>query len=209
MNKEMNIIHRMIGIIVKPTKTFEYLNEKPDFFVPILLYIFTVFLASILILLMPEKFNFPGFLLNSKAMLFFIMIVGGMIYLILSWFLKSITLLILARLIGQKGNFRSILSIVGYTYMPEFIGGIISSIYAILTNRINLVEGLAKILPPEEYGSLLYVVLSKIDLYKIWSLVLLIFGISIIFKTSKRKSFFIVLFYWLLIILYGYVRLNI
>ena len=219
-----NPFARIAGVLFAPAETFEDIRRKPDFVVPLIVILLIGYVS--LFLLIPHmdlqamqqqqreamqargmsqqdidqqmkiagKFGQVITYLVPLFGLIWIFIVAGVLYLAF-------------RIMGGDATFHQALSTVFYSWMPLVIGGIITTIVVMMRGKVdpsmmgNIVKSHLGILTNAKDHPVLFALLSAIDLFNIWTVVLLIIGFAIMSRFSKMKSAVIVLTMWFLAIL--------
>ncbi len=213
----MKLIERIGGAIVSPKKTFEYLSNNPDWKGPFLLMLVSIFLGAGLMIMvyrnMPAEIGIPRsvLLVGSIAGL-----VAGLIGLYLSWLIRTALIYLFGSIAKGKARFYALFSVVGYAWIPLFIKGLLGTV--IFTGKppvgllscgsgscaagmaaMRLPSNLAFFFSGVEHTSLLFALLSQIDLFIFWSLALMALGIFFVFRFNFKKSILIVVSYWVLV----------
>lgn len=128
-------------------------------------------------------------------------IVGGIVGLAF-WYLIRAGLLFMAALaLGGRTEFRQIWRMAVWTTLPETLGSIVSGI-AMLVTRNPAAPGLSNVLTPAEAAEMpvLAAFLGTINLYYIWSLLLIAIGLAATARLGRGKSLAVTAAYWALTI---------
>lgn len=145
---------------------------------------------------------------NAKNPVFLIgSIVFGSLGLAAGFFLSVFFLLFILRLLGSTAGFKVLASLIGLSSVPYIFREIIWTIYAIASGNLPKMDGLlsliydsskspAGIFGPDAPPVFISTALSRIDLFTIWSLIVMFFGLSVFIGISKRKSAIITAGYW-------------
>jgi Yip1 domain len=124
------------------------------------------------------------------------------------WYLLVAAALLLAfRLAGGEGTFGQAFSATLYAWIPLVINGIVLTIIVFTRGSINpvrmatMVKSNPAFLVDMKTQPLLFALLSSIDIFTIWTIVLLIIGFAALSRSSKAKSAAIVISLWVVCIL--------
>ena len=107
------------------------------------------------------------------------------------------------RMMAGEGDFRQYFSVTLYAWLPQIIQGLIMSI--ILLTRSELVSaadlpGLVRsnlgFLVDMHEHKVLFSLLTAIDAFTIWSLVLMVIGFAYVARFSKQKSAGVLITLW-------------
>lgn len=146
-----------------------------------------------------ESAKNPVFLIGS--------IVFGSLGLAAGFFLSVFFLLFILRLLGSTAGFKVLASLIGLSSVPYIFREIIWTFYTIASGNLPKMDGLlsliydsskssAGIFGPDAPPVFISTALSRIDLFTIWSLIVMFFGLSVFIGISKRKSAIITAGYW-------------
>jgi len=218
-----NSFQRVIGVLFSPNETFASIARQPDWLVPLAL-ILVVSLVSGIVFAQRVDFGAPireAMEQNKNVtpeQAERAVRIGGSVAKVITYFapvLSLIALLIIAavlllafRVLGGEGDFRQALSVTSYSWMPGLIKSIILT--AIIAARGASAADLATLLRsnlaflvPMKDNPLLFALLSKIDVFTIWLVVLMVVGFSFVSKFSKAKSAAVVVSLWVVATLLG------
>lgn len=191
----------MLDLFRRPSQVFQGLKEKPDFLLPTFLIILISFFSFYQSRYSQELMmkQFPALphsdLWASPSLLG----IGSTTFIgLLLWLLKSLLHYGMAILFGGEGNFKTILSIIGYTYLPIMLQSLFSALtICFLGTPIALGAGL--LIPvSEQLFTLKGLILSSINIFDLGMVLLLSIGLSIGMNLSKKRAFFISFFFWIL-----------
>lgn len=101
---------------------------------------------------------------------------------------------------GGETSYKKVFSIVAWSSLVALLGGILKT-FLILSKGTGhgVVTSLAVLLPTPPLGhkaSILYRFLSKFDLFTIWTLILWIIGLAVVYRFTTKKSSTFVLSLW-------------
>jgi len=222
-----NFFQRFIGVIISPVETFQDIARKPDVLLPIIIFILISYVTTFFT--MPKvdweavssqqieamKAQRPDMSQQdadraARMMSGFGKVMGwiGPIFGVIWWFILAGVLFLAFKLFGGQQTFMQTLSTVLYSWVPMVLYGIIVSIVIIArpglfdpTHIATIVKSNPAFLVDMKEHMVLYSFLSAIDIFTIWTIVLLIIGFAIISKTSRAKAATIIISLWALMIL--------
>jgi len=98
-------------------------------------------------------------------------------------------------LLGVEGNFKKTFAVVCGAGLVSAFGSLIRSIIIILRQSPFITTSLALFLPKEK--GLLFNFLSRFDFFTIWQIILIAFGLKIVFDIKSNKTYYLVFGFWL------------
>ncbi|MBN1312693.1 MAG: YIP1 family protein [Anaerolineae bacterium] len=106
--------------------------------------------------------------------------------------------------LGGRASFKQVWRMSVWTTLPEVLRAIVSAVVTFVTGNPS-VSGLSYILKGVEVSTYPYLatLLGSIDIYAIWSLVLLGIGLFATSQLSRGKSAVVALAYWLLTVAFS------
>jgi hypothetical protein len=216
--QEMGVLGRIVSIFVSPTETFRSLDLKPTWLTPYIILILAVTAAQFLTLdiqisdrlalmetqdIPPERMEAAQ--TQMQGPLKYIGIVIMPIVMPVVWVvLGGILLLTANMMIGQTEavNFKKIFSLIAWSSLVSVLG-IILATYITLSKGTAYGVGtdLSPLIgtpPMGEPKSLLYRLVSKLDIFTIWQLVLWTLGLSVVYKVTVKKAAVPVITLWII-----------
>lgn len=202
----LNPIQRVIGVFFSPKKTFEDIDRKPDWIVPLAL-ILIIMLAFTLITMpitMPEQMEKQRERMEERGMgqdeidtalaagenIGKIIgpigaVVGTAIWLLIFtlilWFVGNIVL-------GGQTTFMKLFSVNNYSSLVGMLGLLLTLPIVLTKKTANVHFSLASFLPDDQSKTILYQVLKSFGLFSIWQFAVLAIGFAVIYKFSMKKS---------------------
>lgn len=204
----------LAGVIIRPRQTFVSLRESRRgywwvvFVITILaLALLTYSTTSIQMkarqnLMPPEGMEIPeGATAGSASMLLvlFMALAGGILGTLVKYLLGTSLIFALGFVFGGKASFKQMFRVVVWSTLPIVIRYLVQA-FASLATGSPPVAGLSAAMTPMESMNLpvLSSLLGAVDIYLIWSMILLGIGISAITRLSKGKTALIVVLYVLI-----------
>lgn len=220
-----SFLQRVGGALFTPGQTMPEIAQRPDITAPLLTILLIVLVIGILfglkldfVSMMRETFsNVPNATpdivekqarfaaIFARAMAFFAPVTTA-----ISLVIFGAIFLAAFRLMGGDGEFNQAFSITLYAWFPQVIKGIITAIVLLSRKR-----------PPDMYlmqnpvatnpgffisgktHPIAFAFLSSLDLFTIWTLVILILGLAAMSRFSRAKSAAIVLSLWAVKVLFS------
>ncbi|MEA2236211.1 MAG: hypothetical protein QOC81_935 [Thermoanaerobaculia bacterium] len=221
---EQNSFQRIIGVLFSPDATMASIARRPDWVVPLIVLLIMSLAAGVVIAqhvdfgaaareAMEQNKNMSQEQLDKGVK----MAAGiGKVTTYLSPVLSAIGLLIIAgvlllafRLFGGEGDFKQAFSVTCYSSMPGVIKGILMIIIILAKGGIIPAQQLAGLvrsnlgfLADYKANPMAFTVLSSIDIFSIWYLILMIIGFAYLAKVSRVKSAVIIISLWFVVLLF-------
>jgi hypothetical protein len=202
----LNPLQRIIGVFTVPTKTFEKIDKKPDWIIPLAIVIVITMLFTYFSMpyIMEEKMvQQQEELVNSglsqeemdRALEIgkkFGVIFGfigsgvGVIVVIL------VTVLIL-KFVGNvifsgSGNYKSMFSVYTYASLVGALGLLIKLPLVLQQQTYDIHFSLASFLSTDQSKTFLYNFLKMFELFSIWQYILVAIGFAVVFRLSLKKA---------------------
>ena len=201
----MSMPRRVWGIIVEPVKTFKVIREDPRAVIPIIIVLVINLLLTIWLLpqikeiteealkqapnMTPEQMKAALKWTGISA------VIGAVAAPPLIWLVQAALLALFNQFSLGAAKFKQLFIIAFYAWIPAFLGGLIKSfLMAIMgvKQAMAISTSLALVLPRSTNSGFWYMLLSKFDVFNIWSLILLVLGGSIAMqKDGKRLALYI------------------
>ena len=203
---DMGIISRIIGIIFSPGKTFRAIQKKPNWLIPaILLVIITLGFSLVTkpILLKETEAQVREQLIKqnltpaqieqaiermqktTNIMIFVGPTVG---YFIILFVLAAVWLFIANTILGGNATYSQILGVNVYKDVLGILAMVVKLPIMLIQNTMNIHFSLATFLPDTEQSTFFYKILSKVEVFNIWMIIVLSIGIGVMSRTSTKKA---------------------
>ncbi len=217
--KEIGPIGRIIGIFTSPRETFESINQKPTWLVPFLMSVILTIVMTFLLtdiglqdrIDMLQARGVPQEQIDMQSQ----MQEGPLRYIsgifipigtLLVWVVISALFLFGGNTImGGETKFKKVFCVVAWSSLIGVLGGIIKTplILSKGTTR-GVTTSLAILLPTPELGqsgSVLYRLLTRFDVFTIWTIALYCIGLAAIYQFTTKKAAILVLTLWAIYII--------
>ena len=214
-----NSFQRIIGVLFSPDATFASIARRPDWVIPLALIVVLALVNGILVSphidfgapareAMAQNKNMTQEQMDraermsvgmGKVAKFIAPVITVIVFLVVAG-----ALLLAVRLMGGEGDFKQAFSVTCYAWLPNVLQSIILTI-------VILAKGLTGINPQTIPTILLsnlgfivdmktqpmaFALLSSLDLFTIWVVVLLVIGFAYVGRISKTKSAVAVVALW-------------
>jgi hypothetical protein len=216
-----NSFQRIIGALFSPDATFASIARRPDWVVPLVL-ILVIALANGILIAPRMDFGAPAreAMAQNKNMTqeqmdrAEKMSVGigkvakfiAPVFMALAMIIVAGALLVAVRLMGGEGDFKQAFSVTCYAWLPNVLQSIVLTIivFAKGATAINpatiptMVRSNLAFLVDMKSQPMAFALLSSLDAFTIWVVVLLVIGFAYVGKVSKAKSSVAVVSLWVL-----------
>jgi hypothetical protein len=216
VTKEMGVIGRIIGVFASPKETFESIDRKPTWLVPFIIIVLVVIAMQFLVMdigmrdqiakmeargtpqeqldqiqkSMAGPTRYIQFGVIPIATLAIWAIIGG------------ILLMGTNSIMGGSATFKKIFALEAWTSLIGVVGAALKTVLILSKGTSQgVATSLAILLPTPPIGetpSVVYRLLSKLDVFTIWSMFLWVIGLSVIGKITTNKSAILVISLWAL-----------
>jgi hypothetical protein len=217
---------RLIGVLTSPEKTFQSIRERPSWVVALLV---VLLVGAGVYLVMSQRMDMAEIVRESiaaqdrevppeqaEAIIDFYDRFGramayGFIFVLqpILWVLATLCLWVATRLVGGEATFKQGWATVIHSQLPQAVGGLLS-LPAILSRDTFHFEDVqtGSVLPsnlgflaPEGASAAVLSLLSAFDLFKLWTLVLLVIGFAAVARLKKGTAAAAVVGCWALYVL--------
>lgn len=191
---------KLINIFTSPTKTFEALDKKPTWLMPLLIMILVTLASAYLtfpqlINVAVENMTKQGDISPDQlemAMKFVPVSIYGMSVLwpiILLFLFSAVYYLIGSVFLGGNSTYKKLLSVQAWSSLILVLSSIISTPLVIIKNSVYVSLSPSILLSSEHIGTKLFTFMSQFNFFVIWYLIVFGLGFSFIYKFSKAKAF--------------------
>lgn len=213
---------RLVGVLLSPEKTFRSIAERPTWLAPLLV---LMVLGTLVGYLVNQRTDLEAVIRHQMAQSdreisqeqleqgveiakkigpISVLVIGVVISPLL-YMLIAAVFLALVRLMGSDIDFRRSLSVLLHGMMPWAVHGLLALPIVLSRESIDpetlqrgiLMSNLGAF-ASEDAGPILKALLASLDVFTIWTLILLILGYRVVGKVSTMAATGIVLSLWLL-----------
>ncbi|MGH7455659.1 MAG: YIP1 family protein [bacterium] len=203
-------LERLIGVFVSPASTMQDIAARPSWIVPLIIVTLVgalgaFFLKDVILqtqLEAMEKRNMTAEQIEQarptmeKVMNITVplipLITTPLFYLIIAGLLMFVGNVIL----GGEAKFSSLFAITCWSGLISVLGSVINIPIMAKKMVMESATSLSSLLPSEENKTLLYHLFSQIDLFWIWWVAVIGFGVAAVYKFSTRKAMTMVFTLW-------------
>jgi hypothetical protein len=208
------------NIFVSPTNTFEAIKISPSWFTPLVIYILILFVVGIIAMpstmdsiktdtmtvysaipnMTEESLNQVQQQLEQQSEMSFSNIARGTPFLLIRFipFFIVVSILFLFGTVfyGGDGKYKTIMSLVAWTYPIWALGAIVELPLKIIKHSHSASLSLAVLVPADPLNSTFYL-LKNIGFFNIWAIAVLGLGFSTVYGFSKVKGLVTVFALWI------------
>jgi hypothetical protein len=218
--EKMNLWQLLVSIIDRPAVTMSYVGKKPGWawvmpalLVLVGLVVFSVVMAPLtselalrqaqqqMASLPPQQAEQAAAQMErftSPPMMAAFSIIGGLVALAVTWLLGAGVLYFLGLVAGGEANFPQSFVILVWSWLPYALRNLVLAAYVAYSGQL-ISQGLSFLVATgdqtKDAANWLYGLLSQIDLFYLWHLILVIVGLAAVGRFSKTKATIVGLIY--------------
>lgn len=214
VKKDMNVFGKIVGIFTSPRETLESVDQNPTWLIPYLIGIvfFLIFQFSTLDIQMQHQMavmeakDLPAEQIEAaqnqmQGPLKYLGVIIGPIFIPILWAIFAGVFMLMGNwMIGGETTFKKLFSMIAWVSLIGCLSLILITFLIVSKGAIHGVAmDLSVLLALPEIGgetSLLYKILSKLDVFIAWQVVLWIIGMSVTYKTTINKAAAPILILW-------------
>lgn len=203
---QMTTMQRILGVFTAPTKTFENIDKKPDWVVPlvILLLITMLFTYFTMPYILDEKMAeqqeklaerglTPAQIENAMEMGQKFGVVFGFVGAAIGVVVVILISTLILKFIGNvvlsgKAAFKNLFSVYTYSSLIGALGMLIKLPLVFQKETHDVHFSLALFLSDEQSKTFLYNFLKMFELFAIWQYVLVAIGFAVVYQFSLKKA---------------------
>lgn len=200
VKKPMSGFERIIKIIFSPTEVFESIERKPNFLLPMLITVAVTALVTFFTKDMLAEYTKQIMMnqgmsssqvesaLEATKTLTQVSLVLGIVFSFLSPLIKGAVSHLFSIMFGGEAKIDASVSVVLNSYMIVMLGTLLALPIVILTQNPVFSFSAAVFLPAADSAKPLYTLLSTLNVFTIWYLVVSIIGFKKVHKYSTIKA---------------------
>lgn len=131
----------------------------------------------------------------------------GTLGLVLTWLFRGALLFFISYLFGTDNRYIQMVTVVLWAWLPFALRDLVQAIYVVLNGQLVLHRGLSFLVASSDQaqnaGNLLYGLLSQVDVFLVWHLVLVAIALMVSTRASMVKAAMGTVGYWLVTALVG------
>jgi len=201
-DQNLNAGRKLWGVIVNPAPTFRLIGEDTRILAPALLVIAVNVLLAWLII--PETIAYtksalestgetiPTEMLNATLTWTKVSVIAGSALMPpLIWLVQAVLLWLVKQFTVGEATFKQLYAVSFFAWIPPFLGGVIKSVLVKIGGfdlMMSVKTSLALFLPPSIESGFWFVLLTMMDFFTLWGLVLLSLGGAVVMKKEFRNT---------------------
>lgn len=218
--ERMNAAQLLVSMVDRPATTLSYVGQKPGWawITPALLALVALVVFNIasapltsqlalrqaqqqLASLPPqqaeqaaaqmEKFTSPPVMAAFST-------IGGLVALAVIWLISAGILYFLGLVVGGEANFAQSFAILAWSWLPYSLRNLVLAAYVAYSGKM-VNQGLSFLVATgdqiKDAANWLYVLLSQVDLFYLWHLILVIVGLATVGRLSRAKAIIVGVIY--------------
>lgn len=211
--KSKSVFERIIGVFVSPEPTMQDIAARPTWLLPLLLVIIVGSVGSIFLkdailqtqLEAMEKRNMTAEQIEQarpmmeKMMGITTPIIAAVSTAIIYVLMAGIGMFVGGVILGGEAKFVTLFATICWSGLISILSSLVNIPVMVSRNALESATSLGILLSPDAKGSFLYNLLSKIDLFSIWWLVVVGFGFAAAYKFTTRKAMTTIFIVWAII----------
>jgi hypothetical protein len=214
----------MFDIFGSPSALFSRLREKPVWLLPLILATVASLAATAVSInyvdwsaqrdTMLERFDQSNMTAEQKEealermeqfstnplMRYGLPLAGALVTQLVAFFFLALIYNLSLPLLGTTGNYRRVMAVTAHAGLVALPAALLRILLVVLRRSAEATTSLLAAFPGLE-GRFLQVILSRLDPFVIWQLVLTGLGLKLVFDIKGSKSYWLVIGLWLLITL--------
>jgi len=199
---------RLLAVFSAPARLAASLKSKPDFIFPLLISTVITLLytwASLpairqMLMADPQLAQIPE---DQLATVFKIQgittMVGGVFGTIIAALIGALVVHLIAKLLRGKGRYVHAFSIIAYSTLIGALGAVVRLLmyFAIPgADFLRVQTSLAVAMPDAPITDPVYLLLAQLDLFSLWSLVVVAIGVSVCYGLSRKQGYLVAFIPW-------------
>lgn len=210
----------MLNVFFSPTKAFTRLKDKPSWWLPLLITVLVTLVVTVVSTryfdwetqrqrvieqlesrnMTPEQIEQATEQMekfwSSPIMRFGMPVASALVMQLAAVFVLALIYNLAMPLLGSTGNYLRSLSVVCLASLVSIPAGIVKLLLVLLKRSAEVSTSLLLAAPNVKSG-FLQVLLSRVDPFAFWQLVLMAFGLKIVFDLKGSKAYLMVFIVWL------------
>lgn len=213
-SKQLSPWEKIIGIFTSPRETFVSINQNPTWLIPFIigLIFFFIFQYATLDIQMADQLakieakDLPAEQVDAarsqmQGFAKYLGFIFGPIAILIIWAILAASFLLFGNwIIGGDTNFKKMFSIVAWSSLVGNLNLVLLTFLIISKGTLHGVAmDLSLLLTTPAIGTepgLLYLLLSKLDFFVIWQVILWSIGLSVTYNTTTNKASAPILILW-------------
>jgi hypothetical protein len=131
----------------------------------------------------------------------------GTVGLILTWLFRGAVLFLISYLFGTDNRYAQVVTLVVWSWLPFALRDLLQAVYVVVTGQLPINRGLSFLVASgdqvQNAGNLAYGLLSQMDPFLLWHLVLVAVGLAVSTRCTRLQTAVGTVGYWALTALVG------
>jgi hypothetical protein len=196
-HQNWSLLQKLVGIIISPNQTLKYLADTPDWVTPTIATIISGMLTAYAIIPRAiDATSMSGIPETAMRIALIVSLFSTPLITVAGLLVTTLLFHVVGSAFKRIIDFKSTLSVIGYANLPNITKRIVSAAIIAITGKTPSTSGLKGFMMqgsnPNDF-SYLKALLSNIDVFSLWSLLLTIIGCSVLFRFSFKQSAAIVI----------------
>jgi hypothetical protein len=140
---------------------------------------------------------------------------GGGVGMVVGWLAWAGALYLASTTLGGRSAFGPMFRTVVWAWLPYTLRGLLQTVYILVSGELIANPGLSGLVldsrsvsdlvlaPPSLGQTMLAAFLSRVDLFLVWNLILLVTGVMVVTRLPRRKAVLVTLGVWVVLTLVG------
>jgi hypothetical protein len=134
-------------------------------------------------------------------------IVFGILGLIVTWLLRGVVLFFISYLFGTEYKYKQMVTLVLWSWWPFALRDLVQAVYVLINGQLVINRGFSFLVASgdqvQDAGNAVYGLLSQVDLFLVWHLLLVAVGLAVTTRSTTIKTAIGTVAYWALTALVG------
>lgn len=196
----------LVSIFTEPSKVFRSIKEKPNWLVPLVLFLVIIMVGTYLMMPIiqktqldlleqsdkytPEQKEQYRQAYASSGAFAMIGVITAPIFFVIVMFLGVGMIMLMGNVVfGGKAGFAQVFAMLAWSFMTWVVGSLVKTPLILAKGTLDIRTSLAIVLPGDTMTGPLYSFLNTYtDIFVIWQLILLIIGVKIIYDFATSKA---------------------
>lgn len=206
----------ILDIYFSPTKFFMRLKTKPQWMIPLILIVLSAIILAVVALstyspeermaqlrernLSPEQLERAEKVM-SGPLVWISAIISALIFTPILLLIVAVIINFLLPLLGSNSNFLTTFSCVVSASLVRIPAMIVKVILMLIKGTPFVHTSFVLFFPMLSKDTFFYRLLSRLDFFTIWEIILIALGLQIVYELKGKKSYFLIFGIWLVYII--------
>jgi len=214
---------RLVGALLSPIKTFESINARPTWALALIVLIVASLIVTIVVVpkidmqaAIQKRMERQNQQLSAEQMerissmaekMKWISPISGVVIQVAVYFLLALIFWVLFRLIGGEFSYMRSVAVTTHAYLPQVLSALLTLPILIKASTLDptavrngMLKSNLSFLAGDGTSAFARSILSSLDVFSLWTVLLLMLGYSIVAKARRSTSFLVIACLWALYI---------